>query len=65
MSKLNYLALASERAINNMLSDPATSDWLKEAIVTSLKRDALDAAIDATRLANLLAARQHAIRMQS
>lgn len=55
----------SDRAIESTLTAETTSSWLFDCLTSALKRDALDAAIDAQRLANLLAARHHAIRMQS
>lgn len=40
--------------IEDVLADPAASDWLKARLVEALERDALDAAIDAEVLARLL-----------
>lgn len=57
--------LLSDRAIATTLEAESTSAWLFDCLTSALKRDALDAAIDAQRLATLLAARHHAIRMQS
>ncbi|WP_287995530.1 hypothetical protein [Acidiphilium sp.] len=37
-----------------VLCHPASSDWLKRSIITAVARDALDAARDATHLAELL-----------
>ena len=54
----------AELAITNTLNYPTTSDWLKAAILALLERDPLDAAIDAQRLASLMAARQHSLRMK-
>ena len=54
-----------EQAIATTLGNPATSYWLKQAIMDLLVRDPLDAAIDAQRLATLMAARQHSLRMKS
>lgn len=50
-------------AIQSTLDNPATSDWLKEAILTLLERDLLDAATDSARLAALFAALHHTNRM--
>lgn len=43
--------------IENILSDPSISYWLKDALRTSLSRDPVDAASDAELLSGLLAAR--------
>lgn len=40
--------------IQDILNDNTASYWLKEALTTALKRDAVDAAQDATILAQLL-----------
>jgi hypothetical protein len=37
-----------------ILSDPACSHWLRNALATALKRDPVDAANDADVLANVL-----------
>lgn len=55
----------SDAAIDATLNAETTSSWLFDCLTSALNRDALDAAIDAQRLATLLAARHHAIRMQS
>lgn len=44
-------------AINDILRDPAASHWLKGSLTSALKRDALDAARDANRLAEVLSGR--------
>lgn len=44
-------------AINDILRDSAASYWLKDAIHAALKRDPLDAARDANRLAEVLTGR--------
>lgn len=41
----------------DVLSDPTASYWLKEAIRACLERDPLDAAADASVLANLMESR--------
>ena len=51
-------------AIENTLNYPSTSDWLIADILALMERDPLDAAIDAQRLATLMAARQHSLRMK-
>lgn len=43
-----------------VLSDPATSHWLKDALRAALERDPIDAANDSAFLASLLAARAEA-----
>jgi hypothetical protein len=37
-----------------ILADPASSDWLKEALQTALERDPVDALHDALALAEVL-----------
>lgn len=59
----NTLKDASDRAILATLKAPETSAWLYDCLMSALNRGPLDAAIDAQRLANLLAARHHAVRM--
>ncbi len=53
----------STQAIERTLADPSTSYWLAAAIRALMQRDPLDAAIDAQHLADLMAARQHSVRM--
>jgi hypothetical protein len=43
--------------IDQILNDPATSYWLRDALRSALKRDIVDAANDAEALAELLKAR--------
>ena len=43
--------------IDQILSDPAASDWLKRSLVSALERDSVDAANDAEVLAAVLASR--------
>ena len=40
--------------INRLLEDPSTSYWLKDAIVSALKRDSVDAIHDAEILVKAL-----------
>jgi len=40
-----------------IMSDPTSSYWLKDALRSALKRDCVDAARDAQRLAEVLASR--------
>ena len=40
--------------IEEVIADPGTSFWLKEALQVSLRRDPMDALNDASLLANLL-----------
>ena len=48
-------------SIEQVLNDPAASDWLKSALRSALERDCIDAATDAAALANLLSDRASAI----
>jgi hypothetical protein len=41
-------------SIDEVLSDPSTSSWLKDALTSALKRDPVDAAVDSEMLARLL-----------
>lgn len=41
-------------SIEQILADPAASDWLKAALYTALSRDPVDAANDAEVLAKVL-----------
>lgn len=45
-------------ATEEVLLDPAASDWIKSALRSALERDPVDAANDADLLARLLMARQ-------
>lgn len=47
--------------IERVLSDFATSDWLKTSLAWALRRDPVDAAADAEYLAELLGERCDAI----
>lgn len=48
------------RTAEEIIADPATSTWLKEALSTALARDPVDAANDADYLAAILDARAEA-----
>lgn len=56
MSEFERLPLIEE-----VLSDPAASNWLKNALMASLRRDAVDAANDSALLAALLDRRADAL----
>lgn len=47
--------------IDDVLTDPAVSRWLKDALRAALARDPVDAANDAALLSALLASRADAI----
>jgi hypothetical protein len=47
----------SDRDIQAIIANPATSYWLSDALKAALKRDTIDAAHDAEQLANLLTQR--------
>ena len=47
--------------IEEVLSDPAASNWLKNALMAALQRDAVDAANDSALLAALLDRRADAL----
>lgn len=42
------------KTIDDVLNDPATSNWLKAVLQSALLRDPVDAANDASMLAKLL-----------
>lgn len=48
-------------AIDQVLGDPAASNWLKTSLLTALQRDAVDAVADATMLLQLLEDRANAL----
>jgi hypothetical protein len=54
MSRPVEVSDAADAAIPDVLSDPATSDWLKAALIAALRRDPVDALNDALVLAALL-----------
>ena len=56
MSQFERLPLIEE-----VLNDPAASNWLKNALMAALQRDAVDAANDSALLAALLARRADAL----
>ena len=47
----------ADQKIQTILNDPCASFWVKDAIRALLRRDALDAAIDAEVLATVFQAR--------
>ena len=47
----------SDRDIQAIIANPATSYWLSDALKAALKRDPIDAAHDAEQLASLLTQR--------
>ena len=49
--------------IEEVLNDPAASNWLKNALMAALQRDAVDAANDSAVLAALLDRRADALLM--
>ncbi len=49
MNEIGQLPLIEE-----MLNNPATSTWLKNALIAALRRDAVDSANDAALLAAML-----------
>ena len=49
--------------IEEVLNDPAASNWLKNALMAALQRDAVDAANDSALLAALLDRRAGALLM--
>lgn len=51
--------------IDDVMSDPSASFWVKTALRTSLQRDALDAARDARLLADLLERRAQGLLSRS
>lgn len=44
----------SNPTIEAVLADPASSNWLKDALRAAMKRDPVDAANDASTLKNIL-----------
>lgn len=50
--------------IDEVLRDPGTSEWLRSAINTGIKRDPVDATVDAECLAHLLRDRLVALQRQ-
>ena len=61
--KVRILSQNDER-IRRILSSPSTSYWLRNAMLSAMNRDLLDAARDARRMADVLEARcDEALRM--
>ncbi|SCK09166.1 hypothetical protein VAR608DRAFT_0316 [Variovorax sp. HW608] len=54
-----------QAAINETLSSPSSSDWIKRGLSMALDRDPVDAAHDADRLADLLGRRCIAVLQSS
>lgn len=52
---------AADAAIKAVGTNPATSDWLRSALMASTRRDTLDALNDAEYLVELLSARFNAL----
>lgn len=50
----------AQGTLETILKDPSASFWLKASLQTALERDAIDAANDAERLAELLRHRAEA-----
>lgn len=53
-SEQNATISTAEETIETTLSDPSASNWLKTALETAMNRDPVDAANDASHLAELL-----------
>ena len=53
--------MSNDEEIGQMLADPGLSDWFKQALSSSLKRDPVDAANDAELLSAVLDRRSQAI----
>ena len=49
----------STPAVQNIMTDPCASYWLKNALKTALERDPVDAAADADMLQRILKRRMH------
>jgi hypothetical protein len=49
--------MQTDKLISEVLADPSTSLWLRDALNSALQRDVCDAANDAETLATLLVAR--------
>lgn len=54
LDTLPKITASGADAISTTLRDPATSDWLRDALRTAMERDPVDAANDAEVLARLL-----------
>lgn len=53
--------MPNDEEIRQLLADPGLSDWFKQALSSSLKRDSVDAANDAELLSAVLDRRSQAI----
>ncbi len=53
--------MPNDEEIRELLADPGLSDWFKQALSSSLKRDSVDAANDAELLSAVLDRRSRAI----
>ena len=53
--------MPNDEEIRELLADPGLSDWFKQALSSSLKRDSVDAANDAELLSAVLDRRSQAI----
>ena len=53
--------MPNDEEIRQLLADPGLSDWFKQALSSSLKRNPVDAADDAELLATVLDRRSRAI----
>jgi hypothetical protein len=54
-----YHATPAALDVREILASPSTSFWLKDALLSALQRDPIDAANDAEVLASVLASRCH------
>ncbi len=53
--------MTSDQEISALLDSPSASYWLKDALVSAIKRDCVDAAADAAMLSKILTNRQNEI----
>jgi len=56
---------STDALVQGTINDPSTSYWLKEALVTLIQRDPVDAANDARILADLMQSRLEEILQHS
>lgn len=54
---------AIELEMQNVLSDPSTSEWLRDSLTSAIPRDCVDALNEAEYLSDLLTRRHNAIAM--
>jgi hypothetical protein len=47
--------------MTTVLGDPSASDWLKHTLIDAMRRDPVDAAVDAEILSQLLSRRAEAV----